>query len=266
MTYRLGIIGGGVMATALLRGLLSKHVLAAESIAVGEPDAHKRQALADELGVSVFADNLRVVDASFVILAIKPQVFDQVSPTLVPHLSQGTVVISIMAGIPISRLEAAFPGLGVVRTMPNTPALVSAGVTAMTANALVTQPQRQVVQTLLSAVGTVVEVPESLMDAVTAVSGSGPGYVALLIEAMIDGGVQAGLSRPLATQLVVETVLGTAQLLKERFVSPALLKDQVTSPGGTTIAGLSVLETAGVRGALMQAIQAALTRSQELAG
>lgn len=255
------------MATALLQGILAQGSLSAAEVAVSEPDARKRKSLSEHLGVAVFAANGAVVQARYVLLAIKPQVFPQVQAEIAPLLAgvlPAPVVVSIMAGIPIARLEAAFPGLGVVRTMPNTPALVGAGITAVSWNSLVTEAQRAEVMDLLRGVGEVVALPESLLDAVTAVSGSGPGYVALLMEAMMDGAVQVGLPRDVARQLVLATFRGTAELCAAQFASPAVLKDQVTSPGGTTIAGLAELEKAGVRGALMAAIRAAYERSRAL--
>ncbi|MEN9250980.1 MAG: pyrroline-5-carboxylate reductase [Thermostichales cyanobacterium BF3_bins_165] len=264
---RLGVIGGGAMATALLQGILSQGSLAAAEVGVSEPDAQKRKFLADHLGVNVFAENGAVLGARYLLLAIKPQVFPQVQGELAPLVSglePKPVLISIMAGIPIARLQGAFPGWGVVRTMPKTPALVGAGITAVSCNSLVTETQRAEVMDWLRGVGEVVAVPEALLDGVTAVSGSGPGYVALLMEAMMDGAVQVGLPREVARQLVLATFRGTAELCAAQFASPALLKDQVTSPGGTTIAGLAELEKGAVRGALMAAIRAAYERARVL--
>jgi pyrroline-5-carboxylate reductase len=266
--FYLGIIGGGAMATVLIKGILNQGSLAPSQIAVSEPDPQKRRHLAESLGVSVFPANALILNARYLILAIKPQVFAVVETEIAPLLSlihPAPVVVSIMAGIPIARLAAAFPGLGIIRTMPNTPALVAAGITALSHNALVSEHQQAEVVDLFRSVGEVISLPEQYLDAVTAVSGSGPGYVALLMEAMIDGAVQVGLPRAIASQLVLATFRGTAELCKSHFASPALLKDQVTSPGGTTIAGLAELEKAGVRGAIMAAIAAAQARSQALA-
>jgi len=256
------------MATALLKGILNQGSLVPSQIAVSEPDPHKRHHLAESLGVSVFPANALLVNAHYLILAIKPQVFSGVQADIAPLLTlihPPPVVVSIMAGIPIARLERAFPGLGIIRSMPNTPALVGAGITALSHNALVSEHQQAEVADLFRCVGEVISLPELLLDAVTAVSGSGPGYVALLMEAMMDGAVQAGLPRAIASQLVLATFKGTAELCATHCASPALLKDQVTSPGGTTIAGLAELEKAGVRGAIMAAIAAAQSRSQALA-
>lgn len=174
------------------------------------------------------------------------------------------VVVSILAGVSLRQLEAAFDCQPVIRAMPNTPATVGSGITAIASGKAVTPEHRERATAIFRAVGEVVTVPESLLDAVTGLSGSGPAYVAILIEALADGGVAAGLPRAIASQLALSTVLGTAQLLHSTNLHPAQLKDQVTSPGGTTIAGVAALERAGFRSALIEAVQAASRRSQEL--
>jgi pyrroline-5-carboxylate reductase len=173
-------------------------------------------------------------------------------------------VISILAGVPIQRLEAAFPDQPVIRAMPNTPATVGVGMTAITPGQLAQSDHLLIAHQIFQAVGEVVEVPESLMDAVTGLSGSGPGFVAVMVEALIDGGVVAGLPRPIATTLALQTVRGTAELLHSTGLHPAELKDRVTSPGGTTIAGIAHLEKSGFRSALIEAVRTSCQRSQEL--
>ncbi len=197
------------------------------------------------------------------VLAVKPQVFPAVAHEIKAEI-RSPLVVSVMAGISCPTLEALFPERAVVRTMPNVPALVGEGMTALAGGSLATADHLAQAKRVLQAVGQVVILPESQLDAVTAVSGSGPGYLSLIAEAMVDGGVKVGLPRDLAMQLVFQTLKGTGILLQQEGKSPALLKDRVTSPGGTTIAGISVLEDNGVRGAIIEAIEAAQERSQEL--
>lgn len=255
------------MGEALLSRLISQKTYQPAEVVVGEKSSERRSYLAQEYGVSVTDDNRSVIfDASVLLLAIKPQVFVQVTSELATSLKAETtpLLISILAGVSLQQLEMAFPQLPVIRAMPNTPATVGAGMTAISLGARTRDRDRQIAQQLFAAVGEVVEVPESLMDAVTGLSGSGPAYVALMVEALADGGVAAGLPRKIANQLALQTVRGTVQLLQETKMHPAELKDQVTSPGGTTIAGVTELERAGFRAGLIQAVQAAAKRSQEL--
>ncbi len=242
------------MGEALLSRLLAQGLYAAEQVLVSEPQASRRDVLAQQYEIKVTANNQDVVSqAATVLLAIKPQVFDAV-----------VAALSSKNREPLRRLEAAFPEQPVVRSMPNTPATVGAGITAIAAGRHTIPEQMELARQIFAAVGEVVEVSESMLDAVTGLSGSGPGYVAVMIEALIDGGVAAGLPRPIATQLAIQTVRGTAELLASRGLHPAQLKDQVTSPGGTTIAGIAYLEQAGFRSALIEAVKAAYRRSQEL--
>jgi pyrroline-5-carboxylate reductase len=263
LSVHFGIIGGGVMGEALLSRLLAKRLYEPNQVIVSDPQPQRRDFLAQQYGIQVTDNNQSVLGAAVLLLAIKPQVFDEV----VTHLSDknvNQVVLSILAGVPLQRLEAAFPGQPVIRSMPNTPATVGAGMTAIAAGQHAKLNHLQLAQQIFAAVGAVVEVPESLLDAVTGLSGSGPGYVAVMIEALIDGGVAVGLSRAIATELAVQTVRGTAELIQAKKIHPAQLKDQVTSPGGTTIAGIAALEQAGIRSALIEAVKAACARSKEL--
>lgn len=268
MAIALGIIGGGVMGTAILARLLGAGYYAPSQILVSEPMAERRSQLADQFGIGVTADNTEVVQATdALLLAIKPQVFGAVMQGLTSVMTDFPgVVLSILAGTTLANLEQALPGCAVVRAMPNTPATVGVGCTAIAPGRLVGGEQLARAREIFAAVGQVVEVPETLMDAVTGLSGSGPAYVALMVEALADGGVAVGLPRAIAQQLALQTVLGTATLLNETGQHPALLKDQVTSPGGTTIAGIGALEQAGFRSALIEAVKAATRRSQELGG
>jgi pyrroline-5-carboxylate reductase len=266
MTIQFGMIGGGVMGEALLSRLIAQQVYPANAILVSEPMAERRQVLADKYGIQVTSDNAATLAAeTALMLAIKPQMFATVAAELDAATSQTKpIVLSILAGTTLKQLEAAFPQQAVIRVMPNTPAQVGAGISAITAGRLAGAAQMATARQILATVGGVVEVTESMMDAVTGLSGSGPGYVAIVIEALADGGVAAGLARPIAMQLAIQTVLGTAKLLQETGMHPGQLKDQVTSPGGTTIAGIAQLEQQGLRSALIEAVRAATKRSQEL--
>lgn len=267
--YKFGMIGGGVMGEALLSRLLAEKIYDPTEVIVSEPQSERCRFLKETYGIQTTQNNQVAAQATAVLLlAVKPQVFTMVATELNTRSSQvGTpqpLVISILAGIPLGQLQAAFPQQAIVRAMPNTPATVGAGMTAIAAGQYTQRNHLELAQQIFQAVGEVVEVPESLMDAVTGLSGSGPGYVALVVEAMTDGGVAAGLPRAIAAKLALQTVLGTAQLLHESAMHPAELKDRVTSPGGTTIAGIAELERAGLRSALIEAVRAACARSQEL--
>ncbi len=258
------------MGEALLSRLIAQKIYQPLEVIVSEPQSSRRTFLQQHYGVEVTAENRRVLlGTPVLLLAVKPQVFEAIAPELAEAMAQlpaqsAPLVISILAGVPLSKLETAFPNLPAIRAMPNTPATVGAGMTAISLGKNTSDVDKQTAQKLFSAVGEVAEVPEPLMDAVTGLSGSGPAYVAMMVEALSDGGVAAGLPRAIATQLALQTLKGTVQLLQETGIHPAQLKDQVTSPGGTTIAGVAALESTGFRSALIQAVQAATKRSREL--
>jgi pyrroline-5-carboxylate reductase len=272
VSIKLGVVGGGVMGEALISRLIAQQLYRPEDVLISEPQSHRQDYLGKEYGVNVTSDNRAAAAASdVVLLAIKPQVFDAVVAELTPGndehrpaLEQLPVVVSILAGVSLSKLEAAFGRQPVIRAMPNTPATVGAGITAIAPGKLAKLTHIEQATAIFKAVGEVVEVPEYLMDAVTGLSGSGPAYVAIAIEALADGGVAAGLPRAIASKLALSTVLGTAQLLQKTQMHPAELKDRVTSPGGTTIAGIAELERAGFRSALIEAVLAAKERSEQL--
>lgn len=265
MSIQLGMIGGGMMGEALISRLVSQEIYASEQIVVSDPQAKRRTFLSDRYGVQTTSQNLEVAQAEVLLLAVKPQILDRVVAELAGDgATSPSLILSILAGTPLEKLERAFPGKAVIRAMPNTPATVGAGITAIAPGLLVQPHHLEQATRIFGAVGEVVEVPESYMDAITGLSGSGPGYVALIIEALADGGVVAGLPRAIATKLAIQTVKGSAQLLQDTGMHPAQLKDQVTSPGGTTIAGIAHLERAGVRSALIEAVRTAYLRSQEL--
>ncbi len=253
------------MGEALLSRLVDQQVYAPTDIVVSDPSAEKRQQLTSRYGVHVTKNNQETTQAQQVLLlAVKPQIFDQVVGQLGELSNKNQLVLSVLAGMPLSRLEAAFADQPVIRAMPNTPATVGAGMTAIAPGRAVQSHHLETARRILESVGQVVTVPEYQMDAVTGVSGSGPGYVSVFIESLTDGGVAAGLPRSVASQLAVQAVLGTAQLLKETGMDASQLKNQVTSPGGTTITGIAQLERAGLRAAVIDAVQAACHRSQEL--
>lgn len=264
---KIAFIGGGNMATAMIQGLL-RAGLAPAHIRVAEPSGQRRQELADQfVGISVLERNQdAVVKADQVIIAVKPGMVTKVLAEISPNLATKTVVISIAAGIPLATLAHGLPpGQLVVRVMPNTPALIGAGISVILPAAGVPAEAVDQVRQTMATVGEVAVVDnEAWIDGVTALSGSGPAYVFLMAEALSDGGVACGLPRALADQLAVQTLIGSARLLAASGKHPGELKNQVTSPGGTTIAGLAVLERAGVRGALIDTVVAAWRRAKEL--
>jgi pyrroline-5-carboxylate reductase len=265
-TERLAFLGAGNMAAALVRAIV-RAGYAPNAIAVADLDAQKSRALADELGVGAVADAAQAAQgADVVFLAVKPAAIGPLASELKPA-AQGRLWISVAAGVTTGRIEAGLGGQArVVRTMPNTPALVGEGATALCAGAHVEPKDLELAERLMSAGGLTVRVDESMMDAVTGLSGSGPAFVMLVIEALADGGVRAGLPRAVAHRLAAQTVLGSARLVLETGRHPGELKDSVTSPGGTTIAGIEVLEKGGLRGTLLSAVLAAAERSKQLSG
>jgi pyrroline-5-carboxylate reductase len=268
---RIGIIGAGAMGGALAAGLLTSGTSTA-SIRAADPDPDRRGALEASQGIPCGADNRELVEQSdLVVLAVKPS---QVTKVLRELGGAGEASltrplwVSIAAGVSLSSLAGDLPpGARLVRSMPNTPALVGEGATAFVANPLATEADRTAARVLFEAVGTAWEAPsEELLDAVTGLSGSGPAYVFVFLEALGDAGVRMGLPREAAYALATQTVLGAARLAVESGREPADLRDQVTSPGGTTIAGLERLEAAGFRSAIDDAVEAATRRSRELGG
>jgi len=261
----IGFIGGGNMAEALIKGLLAGGLPAAD-LTVAEPSEERRLFLADRYGVFATGENRTVAAGSdIVILAVKPQIAPAVLEEIGVDISPAKLLISIMAGIRTDTIEAACPaGTRVVRVMPNTPALVMDAASAIAAGASATGDDVSLVRRIFELVGKGWLVDEKLMDAVTGLSGSGPAYVLTFIEALSDAGVKNGLPRDVAFGLAAQTVFGSAKLLLETREHPALLREKVTSPGGTTIAGLHVLEKEGFRGTIINAVDVATARSKEL--
>jgi pyrroline-5-carboxylate reductase len=262
----IGFLGTGNMAEALIKGLTVAGVVEPKQIHGSDPRRDRCNELRERYGIHVTTHNEDVVrHAEIVVLSVKPQILPKVCDEVAPHLKPHALVISIAAGIPLSVLERHLPkGTRVVRTMPNTPALVGAGATAIAAGPHARDEDLEAAQRIFDAVGKSVVLEEAQLDAVTGLSGSGPAYVFLIIEALSDAGVKMGLSRYNAQALAAQTVLGSAKLLLETNEHPGRLKDMVTSPGGTAIAGLHTLEAGGLRTTLINAVEAATVRSREL--
>lgn len=262
----IGFIGAGKMAMALARGLIDSGFAPADSILASDVSDAARDSFAAATGASTTSKNTDILRASNVIvLAVKPQHVVPLLAELRSHLRPEHLLVSIAAGITLHTLHN---GLGeqcrIVRVMPNSPCLVGAGASAFACGLHASDADADLVCALLSTVGIAMRVPESLLDAVTGLSGSGPAYVFQMIEALSDGGVRVGLPRDIATRLAAQTLLGAARMVLETGQHPGSLKDAVTSPGGTTIAGLHAMERGGVRAALMDAVEAATRRSVEL--
>jgi pyrroline-5-carboxylate reductase len=264
---KIAIVGGGRIGEALLSGLLSSGWRSREELVVtGRSDSRVAE-LHGRYGVEATTSNPPAVhDAELVVVAVKPQDIDALLGEIGPLLVRSQTVLSVAAAIPTAHVEQRIAtGVPVVRAMPNSPSTVHEGMAAVCAGAHAGESNLALAEEALGHLGRVVRVPESAMDAVTAVSGSGPAYFALLAEAMIEAGILLSLSREVSTTLVVQTMLGTAKQLRDEGMHPVELRESVTSPGGTTIAAIRELEQAGVRAAFLNAIQAAMTRARELA-
>lgn len=263
---RVGFLGAGKMATALATGLSQAGLTDPSRILASDVLAPAREQFAKATGARTTADNTEVVrEADVLFLAVKPQYVRPVLSEVRPALEMRHLLISIAAGVTLeTMLGLVGKDVRLVRVMPNTPCLVGASASAYCLGGNATSEDGQIVERLLTAVGVAVALPEQLIDAVTGLSGSGPAYAYLMIEALSDGGVRMGLPRDVATRLAAQTLLGAAKMVLETGQHPGQLKDAVASPGGTTIAGLHALETGGLRGCLMNAVQAATLRSREL--
>ena len=266
LTQTIGFLGTGNMAEALIKGLIAAGVVDPGQIHGSDPRPERCEEMAKRYGIHATTQNADVVrHAEIVVLSVKPQILPKVLDEVSSHLKPHALVISIAAGMPIASIERRVPpGTRVVRTMPNTPALIGAGATAIAAGQHAKDEDVEATQRIFAAVGMTVVLDESQLDAVTGLSGSGPAYVFLIIEALSDAGVKMGLSRYNAQALAAQTVHGSAKLLLETGEHPGRLKDMVTSPGGTAIAGLHTLEAGGLRTTLINAVEAATRRSREL--
>ena len=259
-----GVLGAGVMGETLLAGLL-RAGYEPSGVVITEKRAERGAELAERYGVDVVDNVAAAKRCDTLVLVLKPQDIGALLDEIAQHVHASTLVISIAAGIPIGYIEGRLPaGTPVIRVMPNTPALVGQGMAAISAGSAAGPQHVETAQDILSATGKVVEVAEYQQDAVTAVSGSGPAYVFLVAEAMIDAGVLMGLPRDIATQLAAQTIYGAATMICESGTHPTLLRERVSSPGGTTVAGLRALEQHGLRSAFMAAVEAAHDRSKQL--
>jgi pyrroline-5-carboxylate reductase len=264
LQQRIAFIGGGVMAGAIVRSLLDAGLAQPDQVTVSDP-AEASRAAAKKLGVRAARSNAdAVTGADVILLAVKPHIVPVVLEEIAGEVGASQLIVSIAAGVTLAQMEALVPSVPVVRVMPNTPVQVGAGAIAFCRGTHASDAHAALVQQLFEAGGVCVEVTEAQMDAVTGLSGSGPAYVCLMIEALADGGVRMGLPRPVALKLAAQTLLGTAKLVLETGEHPGVWKDRVATPGGTTIAGLAALEEAGVRAGLIKAVEAATKRGAEL--
>ncbi|MBI5543889.1 MAG: pyrroline-5-carboxylate reductase [Deltaproteobacteria bacterium] len=266
MGKRLCIIGAGNMGEAMIRGLLRAGTCKATDIIATDPRSEQLEQMQKVFGVEVTRDNLAAArSADVIFLSVKPQIMNKVLGQVGPAVDQSKLVISIAAGVPIAAIERKLRhGARIVRAMPNTPALVGAGATAIALGDHATPEDEAAAKALFDAVGLTVVVEEGMLDAVTGLSGSGPAYVFLILEALADAGVKVGMPRYTAQKLAAQTLLGSAKLAIETGVHPGQLKDQVTSPGGTAIAALHTLEAGGLRTTLINAVESATKRAREL--
>jgi pyrroline-5-carboxylate reductase len=262
---KLGFIGVGNMGEALVKGLIATNAAAPAQILVSARRRERVQELEKLYGVRGGTNSEVARQSDVVVFAVKPQILDQVLRGISSDVSREQLIVSVAAGVPIAAIERRLhPPMRIVRAMPNTPATVAAAATALALGEHATDEDLATAKTIFDSVGLTVVLEESQLDAVTGLSGSGPAYLFLIIEALADAGVKVGLSRRASMQLAAQTVLGSAKLLIESGQHPGMLKDGVTSPGGTAIAGLHTLEAGGLRNVLMNAVEAATRRSREL--
>lgn len=266
VALKIACLGAGNMAEALIGGMLKSGLVDPACLRVTDISSTRLQYFQKTFSVNSISGNTEAVQwGDIILLCVKPQIMDQVLREIHTHLIPDHIVLSVAAGYPIKRIQGHVgSGTPILRAMPNTPSILQEGVTALAAGPLVTPEQIRLAQTIFESVGKVVMVEESLMDAVTGLSGSGPAYVYVFIDALTDAGVLMGLPREAAQVLATRTVLGAARMVEETGAHPALLKDRVTSPGGTTISGIRELEANGFRGTVMKAVEAATRRSCEL--
>ena len=263
---KLAFIGGGAMGEAIIKGITGAILMDPAAIYVGAHRQERADYLHETYGVTGLVDNCEAVkDADMVVLAIKPQMVDSVlRGALISAVPGKAVIVSIMGSVTIEKIAGIFKGHSIVRTMPNTPLAVGAGMTAIAPGAGVSEEAVKTVEQIFGCCGETLRIQEKDIEAVTAVSGCGPGYVYVMIDALADAGVMAGLPRAAAIKLAAQTFAGSGKMVLETGKHPAVLRDMVTSPGGTTIAGIKALENGAVRGALYNAVQAVLDRSEEL--
>ncbi len=263
---KISIIGAGHIGQAVIGGLLKAKLLPAKNITASRRDKSRLQELKKRFGIQTTSDNRKAVKgADILIIAVKPQGASALLEEIAATVHEGQLIITVMAGVTTERINALLGKSNpIVRAMPNTPALVDAGATPLAKGVHATDADLSIAETIFKALGIVEVIPESLMDAVTGLSGSGPVYIYMVIEALIDGGVKMGIPRATARRLAAQTVFGAAKLVIETGKHPAILKDEVTTPGGTAIAAIQMLESKGLRNVLMEAVATAARRSEEL--
>ena len=267
-TYeKIGFVGSGNMAEAIVKGAIHAGLFSPKSIISSDIQEHRRRLFKDSYGIKTVSDNCELVSSvDIVVLAVKPQNLKAILKEIAQGVDRSKLIISIAAGVPLAKIEEGLNRKSrVVRVMPNTPALIGEGAAALCVGSNATKDDLDITRNIFDVLGKTVVIDEKHMDAVTGLSGSGPAYVFLFIDALIDAGVNIGLDRNTARILSVQTVLGATKMLLETGEHPAVLKDRVTSPGGTTIAGLRVMETGNIRAVILDAIEAATKRSRELA-
>jgi len=262
--YKIGFIGCGNMGGAMLKKMLKSGLFMANEVIIADKSKEIRSVWENEWGIATTDDNRKAINAEIIYLAVKPQFLNDVAEEIAVLLPKDALIVSIVMSYDLSRLGQILqnPTAHIVRVMPNTPALVGEGVLAACRNDFVTQKQWQVALDMFSCMGLAREVPENLMEAVTGVSGCGPAFACLFIEALADAGVRGGLSRKMALEFAAQTLLGSAKLLLETGKHPGELKDMVTSPAGATIEGVAALEKNGFRYAVMEAVDAAIKRAK----
>ena len=267
MGLKIAVIGAGNIGGALIGGILKSHLAEPKDVVATDAREERRQELEEQWKIRVLATDNRkaVAGRDIVILAVKPHIVPAVLDELRGALRENQIVITVAAGVPLALYEAVLGNrIPLFRAMPNIPVVVEEGATAVAGNHATTPEQRKVVEKIFGALGCVVFVEESQLDAVTALSGSGPAYIYMVIEALIDGGKKMGLSQEVATRLTEQTVLGAAKLVRETKLHPAILRDEVVTPGGTTIAAMHELERHGLRAMLISAVETATLRSKEI--
>jgi pyrroline-5-carboxylate reductase len=265
---KISFVGGGVMAEAILRGILDAEIAASEDIRIGEPVESRREYLEGKYGTACHDKNMAALDgADIIVLSVKPQNLSDVMAELAGSLDAGQTVVSIIAGARLSTLSVGLKHDSVIRVMPNTPSQIGAGMSVWTASSGVPESVIEATRRILGPLGEEVYVEdEKFIDMATALSASGPAYVFLFIEALIDAGVYLGMPRDMASRLALQTVAGSTQLVRESGRHPAELKDMVTSPGGTTAEALLTLEQGAFKGVIIEAVAAAYEKSKALGG
>ncbi|MDY6821435.1 MAG: pyrroline-5-carboxylate reductase [Deferribacterota bacterium] len=263
----IGIIGAGNIGSAIIKGLINSRIIDINKIYTSDTNKKALDNIKQQYKINTTHNNIELIEKSTIVfLAVKPQIIDSVLNEIKDKIKENYhLIISVAAGITINYLEKLLcKNVKIIRCMTNTPALVLEAATVLTPNIYITKKDIEKTKLIFSSIGEVVEVNENLLDAVTGLSGSGPAYMSIIIEALSDGGVKMGLSREIATKLAIQTMLGSAKLLKETNMHPARLKDMVTSPGGTTIDGICALEKGGIRINLIEAVLTATNKSKKL--